>query len=449
MLVKTAPKYYSNLNEVKLKVCLSDTRFSDFHGNVDNERKPCHLNVFSRGFDSNNIGFRGVIYNLGELEKQFSKNYSDESDVLKAAFEIWGSELNQHLIGDYVILFLSEKSLTVVSSSQSSYSLFYKHENGIKLSFDLEDFIEDEGVILDKDTIDRDCFCGVALQKNTYLDNTHQILPGESMVWRLEGNIELVENNKTNKFLFGTDSFLMKDIKPLSAQGFSSFSLFKNIPELTAYLKEPLYCTSLIEFDLLLAQQKSKFISIDQTWLRKREQSNLGIKKVLKMYGGLIGFQSRKRKKNIRAFRKYLELEFQQQTQQKLTNLDFEKWFDYKFILPRWIRTLQRIASRHNKHLLVPEGLIYGEVKYPIVKNKRTNNPAFNVADVSISNIFDATQRLMYNGERLTKKLFKVIPPVTASLIKQAEKHPRKVEGICLQLLTLDYLIRFFSYQKD
>lgn len=447
--MKTAPKLYSNLNEVKLKICSSETNFLSHKESLKNEKRSCHLNIFSRGFDSNNIGFRGVIYNLGELEKQINNKSSNESDVLKAAFEIWGSELNQHLRGDYVILFLVDKILTVVSSSQSSYSLFYRHDNGIKLSFDLEDFIEDEGIILDKDAVDRDCFCGVGLQKTTYLNNVYQILPSEIMEWRLDRSVELVKNHTTNKFSFGTDSFLVRDIKPLPEQSYNNISLFKNIPKLTAYLKEPLYCTSLIEFDLLLAQQKSKFVCLDQTWLRKRETSNLELRKVMKICGGLIGFQSRTRKKNIKAFRKYLELEFQHQTQQKLTNLDFDKWLDYKFILPRWIRTLQRIASRHNKHLLVPEGLIYDEIKYPIVKSKRPNDSVFSVVDGSVFNIFDATQRLMYDGESLTKKLFRVIPPVTASLIRHAEKYPRKVERICLQLLTLDYLLRFFSYQKD
>lgn len=66
----------------------------------------------------------------------------------------------------------------------------------------------------------------------------------------------------------------------------------------------------------------------------------------------------------------------------------------------------------------------------------------FQLEDDSLVNIYDAMQRLMMHGYKpVTKSLFKVVPPISAKLIKQTDQR-QKVEAFCMKSLTLDHLSR-------
>jgi len=69
----------------------------------------------------------------------------------------------------------------------------------------------------------------------------------------------------------------------------------------------------------------------------------------------------------------------------------------------------------------------------------------FKLDDDSLVNLYDAMQRLMMHGyQPVTKTLFKIVPPITAKLIKQ-HKHGQRVQAFCMKSLTLDHLSRHLN----
>ena len=95
---------------------------------------------------------KGYLTNEQAVCEQLKIKNGDQQALLNAALEHWGFEVNKHLIGDYVLIWLNGEQLLVSCSARSSFTLFYQQEsyqqesnqekndqqnNGLTLSTDL------------------------------------------------------------------------------------------------------------------------------------------------------------------------------------------------------------------------------------------------------------------------------------------------------------------------
>ena len=447
------PNICSSLDSISVAILPSQKSFTDrgildYTDGNDLSRNP-DLSIKFRGFNKYGIAFRGIINNLDVVKMQLNNNLTNVAEIINAAVDRWGVNVNQYLTGDFVILFRHKNRLIATSSSQSTYSLYYRRTKELKISFDINDVIDEDGIVLNENLVYKEHLLGPILQRETFLANVSILLPGETIVWRLIDGFETILNKRLNEKAFNLASVNAPNIKPISSKHkYGSLQLFKNIPQLATYLKEPVFDSSLVEFDLMLAQESSEIICIDESWLYKRNYQYFDLDSALKFWGKLISHRLKKQKSEITAFYASIRLEYQKQFNAEQTDFSFEQWFDYQYVLPRWLRALQRIANKHHKHLWVNEDALR-KVMQTSAQVSNMRGAGFKISDESSFNVFDATQRLMYSGAKLTRKLFRVIPPLTAGLIKKTADYPSKVEQICMQLITLDYLLRFYSYQND
>ncbi len=145
----------------------------------------------------------------------------------------------------------------------------------------------------------------------------------------------------------------------------------------------------------------------------------------------------------------------------------FETWLQLSVCLPNVWRQERLIAESLGKtiyfscldaslirHSLgqigqtkVSSGLACAQLGQTQTQAFKTDSPAnyFKLDDDSLVNLYDAMQRLMMHGyQPVTKTLFKIVPPITAKLIKQ-HKHGQRVQAFCMKSLTLDHLSRHLN----
>lgn len=135
----------------------------------------------------------------------------------------------------------------------------------------------------------------------------------------------------------------------------------------------------------------------------------------------------------------------------------FSLWLDLTLTLPnRWQQ--ERLVAEHLGKKVKFRCLTSDVIPHVLQQNKsvlekamkQVKGPAgapdirsyFCHGDDSLVNLYDAMQRLMLHGYRpVTHGLFKIVPPISAKLIKQQAQR-QKVDAFCMQSLTLDHLSR-------
>ena len=409
------------------------------------------------GLHTHNLFFKGAIFEQDKALRLLELTPSCFEELLWAAIERWGKKLNQYLIGDYVLVWQAEETVSMSSSARTSHSMYWRQDEGLVISSKLSQLINDK-LKLNETQLHRQLSIGPMLSEETIFDNVLQLIPGETLVWCLKTNgkniyrkiIDLSEQNKITESIDvskETPSELNEKFKICNNQIFSS------MPQLAYQLSEPLIDASLIEFSSYLkglsAEKKSQGVVLSERWLKGRYQINDKLFNALnpskKLFSKRLKCQCRQLKKLFGKLRKC----FNNEEVNNKGELDFYQWFELNYTIPAWCQCLQRVASLHGV-ILINEFQNYQKAKsFLIAENKVEQKSTFNLDDPSVYNVFDAMQRLFYNGENATSALFRLAPINTSRLLKQSDCMPRIIEQNCIQLLTLDYLTKFLPCEIE
>lgn len=414
-----------------------------------------------QGTDGQPFFFSGVVNNLQELFED-SKN-TTQSELLFRAISCWDVNVNQHLQGDYILAWTQDENIIITSSARSSHSLYWTESNGLSIATDLVSLIKlTEHNINESMFLSRLVF-GLILNSNTSFEHIQQLLPGETIKWQLKPNLQLLqrelmsasEQRRMTQELSYPEGIFLKSggyseidtsktkSSKTGSKKIESSKIFQQIPQLATRLGVPIVDASLVEFSERLIESDTKYILLDDCWLMARYQ--VDVNELAKSYRWCPILKQRlaKHRYLLGTNLKELKLEFKNENDELKHELSFSQWFDLSYVLPAWYRLLQNIAILYGKTLICPQ------VNYVVAKQLVTQSRIddlsgyFKLTDISICNVFDAMQRLLYDGESITKTLFNVAPPVTAKLVRKIKSAPRRTEQICIQLLTFNYLSRF------
>lgn len=157
-------------------------------------------------------------------------------------------------------------------------------------------------------------------------------------------------------------------------------------------------------------------------------------------------------------------LGFQGQTSTQFELPSFELWLDLMVRLPNQWQQERLMAKGVGKQIqfsclnpgFISQSLTLKESKADKASplsvvtglshsKPHETKPYFRLEDDSVINLYDAMQRLMMHGYKpVTKSLLKVVPPISAKLIKTHTQR-QNVDAFCLKSLTLDHLSRHLS----
>lgn len=273
----------------------------------------------------------------------------------------------------------------------------------------------------------------------------------------------------------------------------TDFNAFMALPALSRLLSEPVtHIKQLSLLETLLYQETDTYVSDSGCrvlGLKEPQQNNEGYRsaaqrnqywdKVARLENSLIkSLYKRIFKSNLRrAFKaqRQTQLRLRQEYQTQMLSFktleqagiacaqselpSFDTWLDLSVRLPNVWHQERLMAQGLGKkihftcldaglirHSLAQSGQMSAHPKLVSEQIQSGIKPAyFALDDDSLQNLFDAMQRLMMHGyQPVTHALFKIVPPLTASLIKQQAQR-QKVEVFCMQSLTLDHLSRHLN----
>ncbi|NQZ08020.1 MAG: hypothetical protein HRT35_12740 [Algicola sp.] len=402
----------------------------------------CHL----LGYVSNELSV------CEQLKINFDNVKNDPQAVLQAAVKRWGHHVNQFLVGDYVLVWQAEEHLLITSSARASFTVYYQKDDAFALSSDLNTL----GKTLSESQLLQNLTLGPLTTQRTCFNNVCQLQPGETLVWKtddaaqLTHQVQLAHQAQLPKTQQVELAQLVQtpEATTLERQDVDLGELVNHLPQLAYRLGEPVTDAILAHFDQEIGACVENTVVLDAKWLAARKKHGAQpFKQNYNWCKGLLNNQLSRHKKQLKKYHDALRSEHAAaQVEQSQT---FEQWIDFNYVLPAWCQLLQRIARLHGKTLVNP--FIVPEQAMALVKQgeQQDDQPQgyFSLQQDSINNVFDAMQRLFHIGEPDTLTLFNLNPHATAKLVSQhasqKNANPRRIEQLCIVLLTFDYLARF------
>mgnify|MGYP000598240643 CR=1 FL=1 len=404
-----------------------------------------------QGLKNGQCYIQGYLSNAQQLSTELKIDSGDEQALLNAAVRQWGSELNRRLCGDYLLIYLSDEQLLLTSSARSSFTAFYSIEGqpnekqpGLTLATELKQLTDLTQTSLKSSHLLELLAFGPLAGSNTCFEQISQLQAGETLIWQLQQEISLshqsrltdaeqLEIARRNKIPAG------EVLAPREMDDLDLTKLFNQLPSLAHRLGEPVANAALAHFDSQVKAAGSDTLILDISWLNARNtpaeegKKNLWCKSILKP--ALLA-----QRQKLQQRRQELVSVFKSAQDPHSEFLTFGQWLDLHYLIPAWCQLLQRICQLHGKTLINP--FMQPEQLLPLVKKAQPSLPAyFSLQQISLANIYDAMQRLFYTGESGTRDLFDLNPLSTARLLRKTER--RRMESLAVQVLTLDYLLRF------
>lgn len=431
---------------------------------ITNLSLPIHITKSTVNGQTQNINqchLLGYISNELAVRERLSINDCDSQALLQTAVKRWGHQVNQFLIGDYVLVCQSDEQLLVASSARASFTVYYQNENTFALSSDLATL----GKSISESQLLQNLTLGPLSTSSTCFDNVCQLQPGETLVWKTIDSAQLTHQVQlTHQAQLNHQAKLSKtqqwelaqlvqtpEATTLEHQDIDLGELFNHLPQLAYRLGEPVTDAILAHFDKVIGDCDETTVLLDAKWLAARNK--IGAQPFKQNYNwckGLLNRQLSRHQKPLKAYHDQLCIEYADAKVEQ--NQTFEQWLDFNYVLPAWCQLLQRIAGLHGKTLINP--FIKPEQAMALVKQGSVAQPQgyFSLQQDSINNVFDAMQRLFHLGEPDTLALFNLNPKTTAKLVstvrhnstfQNRSTNPRQIEQLCIVLLTFDYLARF------
>ncbi|PAJ74538.1 hypothetical protein CJF42_09965 [Pseudoalteromonas sp. NBT06-2] len=406
----------------------------------------------------NEFSFNGQITNRNNVTSQLKlpENVSD-FELIQSAYLKWQLALNLYLAGDYVIVLPLEKNQQVFLclSAFSSHQLFYKNDaTTLSISKTLSDFSHQAKV--DPFAVSQLLHWRNICSPNTLFKDVFALNNGQSAIWQHESNPELISQKQltlSQKLNAAQSETPEHKVGNITNNELSFFNIFNQLPQLSQLMTQPVSALWQIEFLLLVQISHDHQLICDH-----KPQLELVQNKSKNSFNHNI-FRRRLNTQNspLTKLKKYLfkqyKLEIASGAFESTPN--FEVWMYLTFELPNKWAQQRLIAQTYNKDIQfnycdsnkLKQLLI--EQSNP-TKTTQPHSQFFSFNDESIVNIFDAMQRLMHHGfDPVTNKLFHIVPPISAKLLKKHNKNPTQVEEFCCLSLTLDHLARHANWSVD
>jgi len=400
------------------------------------------------------FSFYGQITNRKHLSSVLNlpQNATD-FELIQSAFLKWQSSLNLHLAGDYaIVLPLKEKQQVLIClSAFSSHQIFYKNDGkSLRISNQLSDFSTQAKVspLSVSQLLQWRYICS----PNTLFKEFYSLNNGQSIIWQIGSNPkQLIQKQLTLPQKL--------DAAPSEAQPTGSEHLnygelalsnqFNQLPHLCQVLTQPISALWQIEFFLMV--QKSQE---DQLICKQKPQLEQVQSKFI-LNTNILRSCLNKEIRALNKLRDKLNAQYQAEvsTENFKHRLSFETWMYLSFELPNKWAQKRQIAQAYNKQIqfhYCDSSTLNQLLMEKLSPTETQHTHIFSFNDESIVNIFDAMQRLMHHGfEPVTNKLFHIVPPISAKLVKKHPNNPTQVEEFCCLSLTLDHLARHANWTVD
>ncbi len=422
----------------------------------------------------------GHISNRQSLISKLSLAADVSSQALvEAAFAQWALNFNQHVAGDYAIILplpqpadAPAQPLFCCLSAFSSYTLFTRiKQQQLQLSTQLNSF--NHQAVIDPVAMAQILDNGLIVAPQTLFKGVTQLNNGQSQLWsltattaELSASSQLTLQQKIN--IAASDNNAVGDISVIEAvvQPASGVS-FNQLPGLSYLLNQPINASWQIQFDQQMADAEIGHIVSDdgiEDWIELFEPTKpMGSIKQVDVAKKLTQPLLNKARKDNRQILLLLESIYHHEMGDWQTKVrpNFVQWFNLTYRLPtRWAQ--RRLISEHHGKTIefacIDSHFIQQLLeRQPIITSKTSlhdtvtpGTDLFSFEDASISNIYDAMQRLMTNSFKpVTKRLYNIVTPYSANIFKLHDQHPELVQRFCYQTLTLDYLSRHLGWSVD
>ncbi|KGJ93903.1 hypothetical protein [Colwellia psychrerythraea] len=415
---------------------------------------PNHLEL--QGFEQEQCYIKGYLTNEELICEQLNIETGNQQSLLNAALKRWGVEVNKHLCGDYVLVWLNDEQLLVTSSARSSFTLYYQEHNGLVVATELSHLSQKRETRLNKAQLLQLLTLGPIAGKHTCFEHINQLQSGETLLWQLQqtlklGSKEAFKQSYQAKLSHAEQLILVQDnnfpiaepITPRVIDDIDLTELFNQLPLLAHRLGEPVIDIALAHFDSLVQASKTETLLLDESWLSARNIiSEQCFHLRFSRCKSILKRPLLKQREQLTKLQQQLTTDFSAEHNEQCSVLSFSQWLDLHYVIPAWCQILQRICQHHGKTLINP----YARPEQIMKLVRQTDNQPkayFSLQQISLANVYDAMQRLFHLGEAKTLKLFNLNPAITARLIRQQTDPPQKVEQLSVILLTFDYLTRF------
>ncbi|MBU2968654.1 hypothetical protein KO527_04710 [Pseudoalteromonas sp. C2R02] len=402
------------------------------------------------------FSFYGQITNRNHVINQLDlAEDASDFELISAAYLKWQLSINVYLAGDYaIVLPLKEKKQVFIClSAFSSHQLFYKiNSKALKMSIQLSDFSQQAKV------------CPFAVTQllhwryisspNTLFKDVYSLNNGQSIIWQLETEPEKISQKQltlSQKLNAAPNAIQANSSGNISNDELSFFNIFNQLPHLSQIITHPVSALWQIEFLLLVQISHERQLVCDhRPRLNQVEQ-----KSKYTLNTNIFRNRLNEQNSSLNKFKKQLLAQYKAEIacESDENKTSFATWTYLSFELPNKWAQQRLIAKAYNKDIQF-NYCNSNKLKQLLSENISSTQPQtsqfFSFNDESIINIFDAMQRLMHYGfAPVTNKLFHIVPPISAKLLKKHKKNPIQVEEFCCLSLTLDHLARYADWSVD
>ena len=433
------------------------------------------------GVEQEQCYINGYLTNEEHICEQLNIKVGNQQALLNAAFTRWGFEVNQHLNGDYVLVWLNDDELLITSSARSSFSLYYQENNGLVVATELSHLshlgrlsLKDE-VILNKDQLLQALTLGPLVSKHSTFEHISQLLSGETLIWKLQRstktNITQTIKHDCRQSAKQCHQSILSHAQQLALTEFNKAEynrlptaepiaskvhddvdltqLFNQLPLLAHRLNEPVIDVALAHFDTIVQASKTETLLLDESWLSARNTlSEQCFHQRFSECKSIFKHPLLKQRDQLNKLQQQLITAFESVQDSQASSLSFSQWLDLHYVIPAWCQILQRICQHHGKTLINPYRETTQIMKLVMGSDKQPK-AYFSLQQISLANVYDAMQRLFHVGEPNTLKLFNLNPAITGRLITGHPGPTQQVEQLSVFLLTFDYLARFNPAQLN
>lgn len=406
------------------------------------------------GSTATELFFRGDIANRSDLCKALSlDNDVDITQLLTVAIETYSEDIPDYVFGDYCLVWWNNaQQVTAVRSYNSSYSLYVCQKNqsfmlGDSLTVMAElhtDRVTSQGVL-------QSLMLAGQIQGHTIYEGIRQILPGEVCNWSLSSTPTLL-SERIIHFPPQDMSYVAVNqvacVVPLvldddETRSAWAIDAFQALPSVINILGEAPVSAHLPWLYLALQDIEEDVVTLDGAWFS--DLALIDTRQVVdwaRFYGSILRRKitqpSRRVVKSIETLRQAFEVH-----QSKVTALtgSFDEWFTQYQVLPLFTQQMQRIANALGKRIVFSSAL-------ELPQKNKTSPVLFALEDAGACNVYEAMQRIFYSGDKVVmSKLFKLDPYSSSRVVLKLGDDGVAVERFCIQLISLDYLSRFNSWQ--
>ncbi|SFC32169.1 hypothetical protein [Pseudoalteromonas denitrificans] len=397
--------------------------------------------------------FNGYVSNRDAVIKELDLDKNTSLyDLILAAFNKWSLDLNVHLLGDFALILPLNKQLFVCTSAFSSHTIFYQHTaHKFEIYDNTKQFTDHK---ISAFSIKQLLEWGYILSPNTLFENIFTLNNGQSQLWQLIPDIKQVASKQLTLAhkLHYSEGVTNSTVISNTENNLTS-NVFNLLPKLSHILHQPVSANWQIGFLLNMQKSDSHNINID---VNIDPDFHHDIRVKPERFSQKI-YRPHLKKQSLNDVKKHIFQLYQQEMQDWIVTEvpSFNTWLALSFKLPSKWNQQRLIAQAMGKNItfIYPDATLFNKplnIKPPQNKDDhKSEKPVsfFNFEDESIVNIFDAMQRLMHHGFKpVTHKLFHIVPPISAKLIKQHSTHAKQVEKFCYLSLTLDHLARHSNW---